>query len=356
MTPIIGMMPAVVFVFFDCFFSYPAALVAAVVVYIMYFLIGVVLLKQALSYIIRNSIRAFLLFVACSMIKPFSLLYAEHASVMLELGILLVFFIFLRIQGYFRTKLIREKGKVAQEFLLLEFDSDLNAMKLISYLVSFHLAIVLIYQLFPAADHTPALDRVLYYYLLFLFIILHYTYEFVHWSLIKRQIQNEEWLPIVDESGAVHGKVALSISITDDKYLHPEIRIVLIHKGKLFLKQKTSESGRLDYPFERYLRFQETLEEGIKQAFIRNGGTEDLPCHFIFRYIYKETNRLVYLYACNITDEKELDKLHLEDGKWWTTKQVDENLGTGLFSPYFEKEYEILSTTVLPADRLMNDI
>jgi hypothetical protein len=181
----------------------------------------------------------------------------------------------------------------------------------------------------------------------------------VFWNLLKKHIFKEEWLPVVDESGTVHGKVALSVSQDENIYLHPIIRIALIHKGMLYLQQKPSfmrKIRQLDYPFKRYLRFKETLEEGVKQTFLQNGGQEDLPAHFIFRYVYKETNRLVYLYACNLMDEQAVEQIHLGEGKWWTGKQIEENLGTGLFSPYFEKEYDLLNATVLMADRWMHDL
>jgi hypothetical protein len=356
LTPIIGMLPIVAFFVFDCFFSYPVALLAAGVTFVVYFLVVVVWLKQELPYTIFILLFLFVLFAALSVIKPFNLLYITRSSVVLELFIILIFYLCSRLQGYFKAKIFQGKDERTQEFLLLKYDSNLYIIKKTIVLACLHLGIVLLYQLFPENYHSLDADRMIYFYLLFLFVSLHYTYEFVHWNLLKKQIRTEEWLPIVDESGAVHGKVALSVSLHEDTYLHPIIRIVLIHKGMLFLKPKTNESGLLDYPFERYLRFQETLEDGVREAFITNGETADLPARFMFRYVYKETNRMVYLYACNITDEEALNTLHLEEGKWWTGKQIEDNLNTGLFSSYFEKEYEFLSTTILMADRLMNDI
>jgi hypothetical protein len=175
--------------------------------------------------------------------------------------------------------------------------------------------------------------------------------------LLKHQIINEEWLPVVDDRGTVHGKVARSVSDSaENKYLHPVVRIVLMHKGMLFLKARplsSTEPRLLDHPFERHLRFKETLDEGVREAFIQTGETSDLPYRFIIRYVHKDdtTHRLIYLYLCNISDS-----LHPGEGKWWTTKQIEENLGAGLFSTYFEKEYELLNTTVLPADRLMRSV
>jgi hypothetical protein len=354
LAPIVGMMPVVAFFVLNCFFSYCTALMAALVVCILYFLIGVIGLKTDPPYTFRVSIFSFLLLIGFSFVKPFNTLYGEQVSVLFAIFNVIVFFIFTRIEGFFRAKILLQDD-VTQEFQMLKFDGDIYVSKIVLYIQSSYLLIVLLYQLLPSSYHTPTWDFVIYHLVIITLIVAYCIYEFVHWNHLKKQILNEEWLPIVNDKGAVYGKVALSVSCTEgDKYLHPVIRIALIHKGMLFL----NDTHPLDYPFERYLRYQESLEEGIKETFIESGVPADLPTTFIFRYTYKsiDTNRLIYLYACNLKDEKQLSELKLNNGKWWTGKQIDENLGTGLFSTYFEKEYELLNTTVLMADRLMQDL
>ncbi|MDR0680402.1 MAG: hypothetical protein LBG15_00910 [Dysgonamonadaceae bacterium] len=361
LTPMTGMFPIIIFYIVNCFFSYYTALLAALIAYVLYSVIKIIGLKHELPYTFLVSAIAFTILIILSTIRPFDVLYPENVSIVLELILVLSFFIFTIIQEYFRVKILK-KNSVAQEFRLLKFDSDSHVIKIAFAITLFHLLIVLTYLLFPDNYHTPALDLIIYHVILLLFIALHFTYEFIHWHLLKNQIMNEEWLPVVNDAGVVHGKIAMSISNTfEDKYLHPVIRIVLIHKGLLFLaarKFSANESLLLDYPFERHLRFNETLDEGVKEMFIENGVTTDLPYRFIFRYVYKnnKTHRLIYLYACNISDDKLPNDLHLGEGKWWTSKQIEENLKTGLFSTYFEKEYELLNTTVLMADRLMRNV
>jgi hypothetical protein len=169
----------------------------------------------------------------------------------------------------------------------------------------------------------------------------------------------EEWLPIVDEMGIVHGKIASSISKpSGNKYLHPVIRISLIYNGMLFLREKIALNAdnmtELDCPFETHLKYKETLEEGVIRAFEENGGTRNLPSRYLLRYVFKniETNRLIYLYISNIQDINELPS-DFNKGKWWTRKQIKENLGKGFFSSCFEKEFELLNNTILSANRPM---
>jgi hypothetical protein len=133
------------------------------------------------------------------------------------------------------------------------------------------------------------------------------------------------------------------------------IRIALIHKGMVFLKENRRQ--QLDYPFELSLKYRESLDNGVKRVIRENGGSESLPYRYAFRYLFEneKKNRLIFFYVSNIKQEKLLDQFHSDTGKWWTGNQVQENLNTGIFSECFEKEYELLQT-ILDADRLMHGI
>jgi hypothetical protein len=212
--------------------------------------------------------------------------------------------------------------------------------------------------LLPPAYHTEALDRFIYFKLLYIFIAIHFIYEFVHFYFLRKRYLSEEWLPIVDEMGIVHGKIASSISkSSSNKYLHPVIRISLIYNGMFFLREKPSLNAgnmtELDYPFETYLKYKETLDEGVMRAFEENGGSRDLPFRYLLRYVFKDikTNQLIYLYISNVQNINDLPA-DFNKGKWWTRKQIEENLGKGFFSSCFEKEFELLNNTILSANRL----
>jgi hypothetical protein len=178
-----------------------------------------------------------------------------------------------------------------------------------------------------------------------------------------QKFNKEIWLPIVNKSGKVSGKVAYSFSkISKNAFRHPVVRIALIHKGKLFLKRRPfsamNDAHKIDYPFERYLRFNESVDEAVRKTLLEQGAKEGLPYHYLFKYRYntEKTSRLVYFYICNIRDEELLNKIDLSDGHWWTSDGVKENLGEGFFSEFFENEFEFLSNTVLKATSLMEEM
>ncbi|MDR0427913.1 MAG: hypothetical protein LBH12_04845 [Dysgonamonadaceae bacterium] len=359
--PIMGMMPLMVFFLFNSFSSYNVTLIITVISLLVSFPLKGCIFKQKINFTVYIATISIFLLVLFSLFSPFDYLYETKASVFLGIFLSITLFVFLRLKDYFKIRILQKDG-IEEGLKILQLDTEFYVVKLALYIQGSYLLVTLFYQLLPDNYHSSFADFCIYHGIVLLFIFAHIIYEFSHWNFLKKRLSDEIWLPIVNESGAVKGKVALSVSLfSGNKYLHPVVRVALINKGKLFLQERKdhflNQVHQLDYPFERSLLFEETLDEGVKKAITKNGGSSELPYRFIFRYVYKdsETNRLIYLYACNILDDKLLDYLHLETGKWWLNKQIEENLNTGLFSPYFEKEYELLNTTVLMAERLMQE-
>lgn len=364
LTAIQGTLPLVVFFVFSLFSTYRGSLIASVVTFAAYFLVDTVFFRYDLSKTILLSALAFIIMVGMSFVPAFAPLFVrENPALLLEILALAVFSLSYLVKDFFRGRILMQ-DREDKDFQLIKFDATSYVIKIVRYILVLHLVIVLFYKLYPAPYHTPTLDLVVYSIILYVLIIFHFSYEIYRYSKLHKEIVAEEWLPIVNEHGTVQGKVAWSVSKSlGNKYLHPVIRIALVHKGMLYLKPRPSffitQQGKMDYPFERYLEFNETMEEGVRLTFEESGiSSENLKSRFIFKYTDKniESNRLIYLYACVVADEEALREMNLEGGKFWTGKQIEENRNSGLFSEYFEKEYDLLDNTVLLADKLMNDL
>jgi hypothetical protein len=357
--PIFGTLPIVIFLVLDFLFSYPIAFLGGLVCFGLLMAISVFILKRKYSYTLITTGYIFLLFLVFAVIKPFNALYDDHSFTVFELLQLFCFYGFILIKNFFQQKIILLKTK-DRKVQIERFNADVYVIKAATHAVFIHLQIVFIYTLFPAEYHTAGLDRFIYNYLFFLFIALHYTFEIYHYTLISKKMRKEKFLPVVDELGTVHGKIAYSLS-KDNKYMHPVIRIILVYKGRLFLKEQQSDELNtqcIDYPFERYMRYGETLEEAALETLKEGGADKSLPHHYIFHHVHRDesTNRLIYLYICNIQDENLLQKLNLSNGKWWMSKQIIDNLHTGLFSNSFEKEFEFVNKTVLMAEKIVHGL
>jgi len=168
--------------------------------------------------------------------------------------------------------------------------------------------------------------------------------------LINRCYQKEYWLPIVDETGRVIGRVARSASLEKPgTYQHPLIRILVYKSGFIYLSPRTYEFcpdvGKYDYPFEYMMEYGVSVEETIEKMQKDFFPTSHSP-KFLLRY--KHENAIghwqVLLYLLTIDDENELTNLNNSNGKFWTIQQIRENIGKSYFSSFLEGEIDFLDT------------
>lgn len=363
-SPILGTLPIVAYLLVDCFFDYRAAFVTGFTLLLFLSVLIYFYLRVRIPYTLILSVYIFIPFALLFSIGSFRNIFEPYPSIVFELLLLLAFSLFFFTRGYYRGKISSGGGTTSEkEKRLVCFDFDLFVIRTALFVIGTHLLVVLVYQVIPQEIRTSSRSRFVYFYLLFIFIATHFLYEFFHLFLVRKKIKKERWLPVVDTNGGVKGRIAASVSEKmGNRHLHPVVRVALIYKGRLFLRKRdhlfSGWEGALDYPYETDVLYKETLDEAVKRSFRENGGSDALPTRFLLKYIYKDEhiNRLVYLYSCNLTQPDQLCGLELNPGKWWMGKQVEENLGTGLFSGYFEKEYEFLNSTVLMTDRFLNDL
>ncbi len=248
------------------------------------------------------------------------------------------------INKVFKSQTLNNKNYIS-ESLRIAFQSQ--------YALMIHILIVLVYFMLNQTEYYlyNTLVIIVLVQILLLSIIVG---EVVRLHLLREKLKVEEWLPILNESGDVEGKVAKSVSVNlKNKFLHPVVRVALLHKGMFYLKPRLQNRilnpGALDYPFEKYMIYDHNLDDAVHNSVVKELGVDILPSRFILKYIFQNeiTKRLIYLYVSEINDEEIFNSLPLQGGKLWTENQIEANLGKGIFSETFEEEYEYLKNTVL---------
>ena len=124
----------------------------------------------------------------------------------------------------------------------------------------------------------------------------------------------------------------------------------------LFLRHRTgcglTERDKTDLPLEDYLDYGETLQEGahriLRQA-LPDAPEEQLRFHLTYRFEDGSVNRLVYLYTLDLKDDSLLQGF--TDGKLWTLRQIEHNLGQDFFSGNLEQEFEPLKTIIYTREK-----
>lgn len=176
-------------------------------------------------------------------------------------------------------------------------------------------------------------------------------------SYFNAVMEQTRFIAVVNTRGEVIGK-AIASDIADGKggHLYPVVRIAVVSNGMLFLRHRTgcglTERDKTDLPLEDYLDYGETLQEGarriLRQA-LPDAPEEQLRFHLTYRFEDGSVNRLVYLYTLDLKDDSLLQSF--TDGKLWTLRQIEHNLGKGFFSGNLEQEFEPLKTIIYTREK-----
>lgn len=165
----------------------------------------------------------------------------------------------------------------------------------------------------------------------------------------------KEYVPIVNTKGDVIGKKALMEATNyKNEYINPVIRIAVSINGMVFLCERPStailDRNKMDIPLECYLRFGESLSDGVSRllsnAFPNAKEAIEPKFSIVYHFENEITNRLIYLYIAELKDESLLNIPQFKNHKLWKFKQIEENLGKGFFSSCFENEYEHLKEVI----------
>lgn len=240
----------------------------------------------------------------------------------------------------------------------------LNEIYNISYVckqfLTLYLFILLIYSFKEEIDHSWNSHNVLYCFfpiLLFTFII---AYQLIKTKKILEQLKKEDWLPIVNTIGEVKGKIARSISSKmKNKFMHPVVRVALINNGEIYLQKRVKtdllDAGLYDHPFEKYTLFNHDIKFAAKNCISKALNTQELPNRFIVKYVFENNNtkRLIFLFVANIETKEQEESIKLLHGKFWTTKQIEENINDqNVFAECFRLEYEYLKNIVIHSEMI----
>lgn len=158
--------------------------------------------------------------------------------------------------------------------------------------------------------------------------------------------QNDEFLPIVDQSGIVIGQSARSYVHGGSKLLHPVIHLHIIDRMERIFLQKRSLSkkicpGMWDTAVGGHVSYGEMITEALLRETREEIGLTDFNPVFLDSYIFESPieRELVVVFTTVGSFDFKLEEGEVDGGQYWPISDVEKNLGTSLFTPNFELEF-----------------
>ena len=181
----------------------------------------------------------------------------------------------------------------------------------------------------------------------------YFAFEFIR-NKIKykkefKQMEDEEWVPVVDDKGNVIGKAPRSKVHKGEKILHPVVHMHVINKKKMIYLQKRPmhklvQPGKWDTAVGGHISVDEQLESALQREAREEIGLENFEARLVTKYKW-ETEleaELVFMFIAWHNGALSVDTDEVDEGKYWSVKQVNQQLGKDVFTPNFEHEFKLL--------------
>lgn len=354
----IGLLPLLFFMLFDNFFSYKLSFGIAVLICMVSLMLYRFLSKDRVyQFLLLPASGTLLLYAVFIFLRLEPVLFV-YSPIIVEVLLVVV----LAIIGFTRRMVLRRIRQskypaYKRTMLRTALNEFYFLVQIVQSVYTLHLFLVLFYTMLPDEMQDPQLERFIYRHLGLVLGVVIIAYEQIRISFIQGSLRKEMWLPVLDDKGKVIGCMARSVSrAATKKYYHPIVRVAVVYKGMLFLVRRNRKDyvspDALDYPFQQYALYQRSIETTVREMLHDYGREKEVAPRFMIRYTYEneKVKHQVSLFTLCLRTEEQFERLRPLGGKLWTGKQIDENLGKGVFSGYFEEEYPYLKNTVLFAE------
>jgi len=248
----------------------------------------------------------------------------------------------LNIVGLMTQRYMKELEMNEQQTLQLK-----KTLQLMFVVFLFHTLLVF-YAAFYLSNEAWAFISGGLFYILFAVVL---GVEFIKQKikLRNRVVVPEEWLPLVNDQGEIIGKAPRSACHKGEKLLHPVVHLhVFNHQNHIYLQKrpmnKLVQPGKWDTAVGGHISVDETLETALKREAWEEIGLTQFSAKLVktYRWDSEIESELVYVFVTHDFKTIHLHSEEVVEGRFWTPKQIESNIGLGVFTPNFEQEYQLL--------------
>lgn len=185
--------------------------------------------------------------------------------------------------------------------------------------------------------------------LLYILLALFFLTFFVKNRLLAKAARDDEWLPVVNEKGEVVGKATRRSVHSGSMLLHPVVHLHIMNKqGDIYLQKRSMKKdflpGMWDTAVGGHVGFGEKIEDALKRETQEELGITKFKARFLGSYVWESPREreLVFSFLCTAHDAIDIHNEEVDEGRFWTRKEIENPDNTSIFTPNFLHEYHRL--------------
>ena len=220
-----------------------------------------------------------------------------------------------------------------------------KSLKALFYIFAVHTLLVFYAAFFMSKEAWAFISGGLFYILFGVYFLI----ELVRQKRKQKQFANEEWVPLVDEQGKVTGQAPRSQVHNGSKLLHPVVHLHVINHNKAILLQKRPLSkqiqpGKWDTSVGGHISAGETLEQALQKEAFEEIGLVGFSAKLqkVYKWESEVEAELVYLFTTFDFKNVKIQSNEVDEIRFWTKNQIENQLGKNVFTPNFEYEFGML--------------
>jgi len=161
------------------------------------------------------------------------------------------------------------------------------------------------------------------------------------------QTSDNEYLPIVNEDGETVGKaLRRDCHGGATKLLHPVVHLhIFDREGNLYLQKrplhKDTQPGKWDTAVGGHVDCGETIPDALRREALEELNIHDFQPKTVARYVFESAveKELVHTFCAVYEGIIVPNPEELDGGRFWSPSEIDANIGKGVFTPNFEREW-----------------
>jgi isopentenyldiphosphate isomerase/intracellular septation protein A len=336
-----GLLPLVIFILVDEFRSTKEALIIAII-----FGAG----QLGYTFIREKRLDKFTLFDTLLLVVLGGISLFLNNDIFFKLKPGFIGIIFCAILGISAFSKFNIMAKMSARYMQgMEFGDEqqkqfTRSIKILFFIFTFHTLLVFYAAVFMSKEAWGFISTALFYIL----FGVYFGFEFIRARIKANKYKHEEWLPLVDEGGNVTGKAPRSSCHSNKSFLHPVVHLHVFQAGKIYLQKRPAtkqiQPGKWDTAVGGHISVGENIEAALnREAFEELGIASFLPQLFArYKWESEIETELVFMFVAEYNGKISFNPSELDTGRFWTIKEIKENLGKNVFTSNFELEFEML--------------